>query len=80
MGENSSYATPSEAELQDWANRFGLSHPVIADTDFSVTHRYVDPQATSIGLPSFTLLGRGMKVVIGDGFVQDSDIEAALAQ
>ena len=78
IGENDMYQTPTPADLTSWADRFGLTHPLVADPDFNVTARFLAPGSTSIGLPSMTLIGPGMKIHIADGFVQDSDIEALL--
>ncbi len=70
--------TPSQSELQTWQNNYGVTHPIVADANFSVTTRFVT--GNSIGLPSTTLLGPGGVVKIANGFVRDSDIEALLPE
>jgi len=76
IGENGSGQAPSRAELQEWVDRFGLGHPVVADPGFGVTSRFV--VGGSIGLPSMTLLGPGAEVIVADGRVNEQAVLAAL--
>jgi hypothetical protein len=73
LGENNNYETPSKAELEEWADEFGLSHPVVADDGMQVVFSYVE--GGSVGLPSFNLLAEGMEVVIADDWVDESDVQ-----
>lgn len=75
LGENSFGQTPSKADLQDWANTFGIDHPVVADPGFSVGARFV---SGSLYLPSTTLLGEGAVVLERDSTVTNGDILNAL--
>jgi hypothetical protein len=59
-----------------WVDEYGLTHPVVADSGFGVTTRFVD--GSSIGLPSLSLLGPGAEVLIRNSWVSASDIESAL--
>lgn len=76
LGEDTGGSTPSQAELEDWADQFGIDHPVVADEGFSVTSRFVD--GGTIGLPSMTLLEAGAEIVIRNAWVSESDVEAHL--
>ena len=73
-GENSSRDTPSTSDLDEWAEAFGLTFPVLADDGFSITSRFEKDWY----IPSHTLLGPGLKVIKVDAGISDSDIEAAL--
>ena len=76
LGENSAGATPSQSELEDWANQFGLTHPVVADAGFGVTASFVT--GGTIGLPSMDLIEAGGEIVKVDDWVDASDVEAHL--
>ena len=73
LGENTGGSTPSQDELADWADQFGIEHPVVADEGFAVTSRFVD--GGSIGLPSMDLLEAGGEIVIRNAYVDESDVE-----
>jgi hypothetical protein len=72
LGENNYAQAPSRAELQEWAQAFGLQHPVTSDVGFGVTFSYVD--GYYVGLPSLSLLREGAEVVINDGSVFPTDV------
>jgi peroxiredoxin len=76
LGEDSGGATPNEADLREWADAFGIEHPVVADPGFGVAARFVT--GSSISLPSTSLLGEGAVVVARDSWISDGDIRAAL--
>ncbi|MEN0061125.1 MAG: hypothetical protein AAGA48_03190 [Myxococcota bacterium] len=76
MGENNGGSPPSQAELQQWVDRFGLTHPVVADPGFGVGGSFVP--GGSIGLPSLSLLGPGAEVLIADGRPNSGDVISAL--
>ena len=76
MGQNSSRATPSTADLDSWADNYGLSHPVVADPNFGVAARFID--GTSIALPSMTLIRAGGEIVVRGGYVTESQVAANL--
>jgi hypothetical protein len=75
LGQTNSGATPTVADLQSWANTFGLTHPVVADPNWSVTGRFV---SGTFGLPSMHLIGPGAEVLETQSWIVESDIEAAL--
>ena len=62
------------------ANQFGVSHPVVDDTNAQVTNAY----GTGGYYPNLHIIGQGMEVVLryGSGSTKPSrsDIEAVLAQ
>jgi len=76
LGENDNYETPTRAELEEWADEFGLSHPVVADDGMQVVFSYVE--GGQVGLPSFNLLGEGMEVIKADDSVDEGDVQANL--
>ena len=76
LGENMAGNAPSEQDLEDWADSFGLHHPVVADPGYQVTTRYVD--GGSIGLPAFHLIDTGGEIMIRDGSVSESHIQQVL--
>ena len=76
MAENLSGATPSQSELLDWANSFGLSHPVVADPGFGFTTGFID--GSSIGLPSMHIIAAGGEVVERDIWASESDVQRYL--
>ena len=64
MAENNSGQTPSQSELMQWANTYGLTHPVVADGGFNTVFNYIGTTGTnSIGLPNMQLLAPGMSVI-----------------
>ena len=83
IGETNSGGSPTQADLQEWANDYGITHPVLADPGFGelVNYLYADPSFNgSFGLPNMELLSPGMQVEIINGYVGASDIEAYLPE
>ena len=81
IGETHARVTPKASDLVEWATKHNLTHPVVADANFSVTGRFIDPLPDGrmeIGLPSMTLLAPGMGGEIRNQRIQDRDIEARL--
>ena len=76
LSEDMSGATTDQADLEEWANQFGLTHPVVSDANYEVTTRFVD--GGTIGLPSMTLLQAGAEVRYRDTWVGDSEVQANL--
>ena len=75
IGENSFGSTPSRADLEQWADTFGLTHPVVADPNWNTTVKYA---GFSFGLPSMHQLAPGMRVLRRGTRVNESQIQAAL--
>ncbi len=75
MGEDTTSATPDQADLQAWATTYGLTTPVVADPGFGLLGRY----STTRSYPSYTLIGPGGEVISKDesGY-ERSAIEAVL--
>lgn len=72
LGEDMSGRTPAQSDLADWANSFGLTHPVVADANWNVTSRYL--RSASFSIPTMTLLGAGPEVILRDTWVSESQI------
>ncbi len=68
-------------DLQEWADTYNLSHPVLQDTS-GVAWQYVQtgmpPGGGSYGLPNYQMLSPGMVVEVTNGYVGPSDIESHL--
>ena len=81
IAENNAGETPSLEDLQEWANSYNITHPVLADSGFAETLNYLraDPSFTgSIGLPTKQLLAPGMIVNMVDEQVQRVDVESLI--
>jgi len=76
MGEDEFGDTPDESDLARWADSYGSTHPVLADSDFNVTGRFLN--SNSFSLPTAHLLTTGAEVVIRQGWPSNSDINNAL--
>ena len=77
IGENNQGSTPSQSDLQYWANQYNLTHPVVADPGFNETAQYLwgDPNFNgSFGLPNMQLLSSGMVIRASNDWVYQSDI------
>ena len=77
QSENTSYATPTTADLLAWDKAYSSGHPVVADPSGSVDATY-DPHSSS--RPTYVLIGPGMEILSigGSSSVKGADIEAAL--
>ena len=81
IAENDDGVAPSLEDLQDWANTYDITHPVLADPGYDEILKYLraDPGFTgSIGLPTKQLLAPGMVVNMVDEQVQRTDVEALI--
>lgn len=76
LGENLAGSAPSQSELEDWADQFGLNHPVVADPGYGVTTRFVD--GGNIGLPSMSLLLDGAEVRYRDTSITEDQVRVNL--
>lgn len=65
----------NQADLSAWATYYGLSFPVLQDTN-AVTDRLYDPNSRS--RPTYVLLGPGAEILSIGSPVTTSAIEAAL--
>ena len=77
LAENDYGQTASQSDLQQWANDYGLSHPVLADVNFDVTAGYMFANSSfngSIALPNMQLLSGGMVVETSNDYLSDSQI------
>lgn len=75
IGEDMEGAAPTTEQLKnDWADAYGITAPVLSDGAWGVGGAYM-----SGSLPSQTLLGPGMKIIIKDGYpISDEAIDAVL--
>jgi hypothetical protein len=76
LGEDLSGQTPTVAELRDWADTFGLTHPVVADPGWQVTARFLE--SYTIALPSMHQLAAGMEVLRRDTWITENQVQQAL--
>ena len=77
IGENSNSGSPSQSDLQSWANQYNLTHPVVADPGFNETAQYLygDPNFNgSFGLPNMQLLSSGMVIRGSNTWIVESQI------
>jgi len=72
--ETNEGTTPTAEELMELANQYGITAPVVADPNWTVSNRYEQDG----GIPTQNLIGPGMEIILVDEWVSDSDIEAAL--
>lgn len=70
--ENIDYETPSQAELQQWRDTYGLKMPVLADANSTIMYKYAAGM-NSIGLPFTVVLDRGLVVEKINGSLSDMD-------
>lgn len=74
LAETNSGTAPTEDELMGWASDYGLTTPVLSDSNWGVSNRYEQDG----GIPTQTLIGPGMEIALVDEWVSESDIEAVL--
>lgn len=73
--EDARRAPADIADLEDWADYYGTTHPIVLDTGAAVDRLY-DP--SSMTRPTYVLLGPGAEIVLIGSSVSDADIEAVL--
>jgi len=71
--ENNRNQPPSESELYDWADKYGMTFPVLSDED-GVIWNYAE--GGSVGLPFKVLMDDGAEIVSKNP--RDRDIEQTL--
>ncbi len=71
--ENNRNQPPSEEELAGWADKYGMTFPVLSDEE-GVIWQYAD--GSSIGLPFKVLMDDGAEIVSKNP--RDRDIEQTL--
>jgi peroxiredoxin len=76
MIENDRGATPSVKELGTWADRYGLTMPVLADEDLLIWS-YAADMGGSVGLPFTVIMKEG--VIIGS-IANGSQLNKAIRQ
>ena len=77
IAKNADDQAPSQEDLQQWASDYGLTHPVLADPEYSVVVDYLwaNPTFTgSIALPTMQLLSGGMVVEMSNVQISEADI------
>ena len=80
VGEGSSGSSVSTADCELWADSFGMTMPVLADSGFNQAFSYITHTSDgTIYLPNQQLIGPGMEIIaINSGGISDSTIEANL--
>jgi hypothetical protein len=75
LAEDMESQSADQTDLQTWAEQFGLTHPVLADTGWGIGNRFEQ----DFGIPSVTLLKPGLVVhSVDQASVTTADIEAIL--
>jgi hypothetical protein len=84
LGENNSSQTPSQSELMQWANSYGITHPVVADGDMNgdgynfdetINYLFASPDFDgSFFLPNMQLLAPGLVVQASNTIVSEQQI------
>ena len=81
IGENNYGQTPSQSDLMQWANTYGLTHPVVADPGFAETALYLSADPNFNGtfyLPNMQLLAQDRVVHISNGWAYLYDVQQVL--
>ncbi len=73
--ENNESVTPTQDDLVDWADNYGMTFPVVADDGASVMWRYSDG-----GLPTLVLIDHGMVLDSVNEGAHESEIDALLSK
>ena len=77
LAENNSGSTPTQSDMESWANSYGSTHPLVADEAWSVTYTYAT--GSSIYLPTMHLIGPGAEVVARDSVMEGWSYESEIA-
>jgi peroxiredoxin len=67
---------PEVSDLKAWADKYGLTHPVVSDVDWEVTYRFTS--GTDTTLPTSHLIGPDAEVLMRDNHIEKSDLIAFL--
>ena len=80
VGEGSSGSSVSTEDCDLWADSFGMTMPVLADSGYNQAFNYIMHTSDgTIYLPNQQLIGPGMEVLaVNTGGIPDSTIEAYL--
>ena len=73
--ENNQNEPPTQEDLVDWADNYGLTMPVLSDGDETVMWRY-----SSGGLPTLVLIDHGMVLESVDEGAHEAEIDALLSK
>ena len=76
LTENYDSEAPSRAELEEWANVYGQTFPVLADVDWTVTDRYSARGRPA--LPTMSLVGPGAELLVAVTQLTEEEVAAAL--
>lgn len=75
MGEDAEGGEMDVDELNDWAETYGLTFPVVSDPGMGTMWA----MGGNGGLPWQVLVGRGGEILAADNFVEADAVESALA-
>ena len=67
---------PTVEELNEWVDEYDVPHPVVTDPKWEVVESYSDRGTPA--LPSHTLIGPGMEILVAAGTVEEDEVLAAL--
>jgi MYXO-CTERM domain-containing protein len=78
MAETSASQAPGMADLQRWAEAPSntLTFPVLSDPGWGISSRFERDN----GIPTYSLIGRNMELLIVDGWPSEGQIDAALEE
>ena len=74
--ENYDSEAPDQDDLQEWADEYDQTFPVLSDANSEITLRYAARDGVS--LPQTSLIGPGAVVLVADGNLEEEDVIAAL--
>lgn len=66
---------PGQSDLQDWADTYGLTMPVVADPESALMWKYAADFDGSVGLPFTVVIDRG---VVIDSINSGTQVDAAV--
>jgi len=74
--ENYDGEAPDMEELNEWADEYDETFPVLSDADYEVTLRYATRDQVS--LPQTSLLAPGSVILVADGNLTEEDVIESL--
>ena len=75
--ETADYSVPEQADLQEWADTYGLTMPVLADAE-QLLWTYAADEGGSVGLPFTVVIDRGVVIDTIQSGANTSRAEALL--
>jgi len=73
--ETSDGSAPEVDDLNEWADEYGATHPVVSDPKWEVVQSY---SKRIPALPSHTLIAPGMEIIMASDVVEEKHVLAVL--